>query len=311
MKTRKVLWLIVWLSWMVFPAVAQNEERIIASSPTPVSIPTEVKQRLQTLLPDKIKLQAETNGATEFYAANLYEYIDGGADAYHLYDFVALIHQEYKAQKAEITVDIYDMGDPQNAFGIYSVERSPNYDFLPIGAEGYASDYALNFLQDRYYVKLSAFSQEGKADAVLEAFAREISAQIKTGKTLPDLFAFFPAENRIVRSEKFLLKSAMGHEFLAPACQASYNFQGRESILMLAQAASPEQAAERIARLKSYFQESGKVESLPRMGEAAWRGSNSYEGEMWFLTKGVYTLLLINPPPNGEAVLGEFAAKVK
>lgn len=301
----------VCLCCLVLPAVAQEDGRISSSDSPPVIIPDEILQRLQELLPDPAKLQAKPNGKTGFYAENLYEYIDGAAEVFLLYDFVALIHQEYKASKTDVTVDIYDMGNPLNAFGVYSAESSPNYNFLPLGAEGYISDYALNFLQDRYYVKLSGFSSVGTADVVLKAFALQISMRIKTGKNLPDLFGLFPRENRIAHSEKFMLKSALGHDFLAPACQASYNFQGKESILMLVEASNAEKAAEQTSQLKSYFQKSGTLEPLPQLGQEAWRGSTSYEGEMWFLSKGLYTLLLINPPANGEAVLREVASKVK
>jgi len=36
-----------------------------------------------------------------------------------------------------VTVDIYDMGNAQNAFGIYASERSPDNSFITLGAEGY------------------------------------------------------------------------------------------------------------------------------------------------------------------------------
>jgi len=44
---------------------------------------------------------------------------------YLLYDFQVLLHQDFKAGAADITADVYDMGKPEDAFGIYSAERSP------------------------------------------------------------------------------------------------------------------------------------------------------------------------------------------
>jgi hypothetical protein len=292
---------------------AQEDERgvVPATVSKPVNIPEENKHKLQLFLPVQTQVQAEALGAPVFYAANLYEYIDGGAEVYHQYDFVTLIHQEYKAKETEVTVDIYDMGNPLNAYGLYASERSPNYNFLPIGAEGYVSDFALNFLQGTCYVKLSAFSPNGKADTVLQSFAQSISERIKTGKTLPELFNIFPRENRVARSEKFVRKSPLGHEFLSPAYQVSYSVQGQECQLMLSEAASPQQARERTARLRDHFQKSGKLEPVPLVGAEASRGSNSYEGEMLFLTQGIYTILLVNSSPSGEALLKELASKVK
>ena len=61
-----------------------------------------------------------------FYSPDsLYQQIDGGADIYLLYDFKSLLHQDFKSGAAELTVDIYEMGKTENAFGIYAAERSP------------------------------------------------------------------------------------------------------------------------------------------------------------------------------------------
>ena len=81
--------------------------------------------------------------------------MDGGADVYLLYDFQVLLHQDFKSGQAELSTDIFDMGSAEDAFGIYAAERSPSYRFLDIGIEAYRSEGILNFLQDRYYIKLS------------------------------------------------------------------------------------------------------------------------------------------------------------
>ena len=129
-------------------------------------IPAEVKTRLAALLPTG-------KNAPRFYSSDLYRYMDGGADIYLKYGLVAMAHREYKNAGVDMTVDVFDMGGPLQAFGIYSAERSPEYHFIPIGAEGYSSESTLNFLQGRYYVRLSAFG-DGAAPA-LDNFARTIS----------------------------------------------------------------------------------------------------------------------------------------
>jgi len=121
-------------------------------------IPAEVKTRLGALLP-------KGGNAVRFYSSDLYRYMDGGADIYLKYGLVALAHREYKRAGVDMTVDVFDMGGPLQAFGIYSAERSPEYRFIDIGTEGYSSESTLNFLQGRYYVRLSAFG-DGAAPAL-------------------------------------------------------------------------------------------------------------------------------------------------
>src|ERR1035437_3876372 len=91
-------------------------------------VPAEVKTRLGALLP-------KGGDAVRFYASDLYRYMDGGADIYLKYGLVALAHREYKSAGVEMTVDVFDMGGPVQAFGIYASERSPEYHFVDIGAE--------------------------------------------------------------------------------------------------------------------------------------------------------------------------------
>ena len=137
-----------------------------SGSPSP-TVPPATQESLLKLLPDRAKFAATTS-TRRFYAADLYEYIDGEAAGYHAYDFVALLNQAYKVQDADVTVDIYDMGAPTNAFGVYAAECSPENHFVEIGAEGYLGDSALNFWQGRYYVKLSGSDPKGNLDPVLE-----------------------------------------------------------------------------------------------------------------------------------------------
>ena len=75
-----------------------------------------------------------------FLPDTLFEYIDGAAESYLAYNFQGLVVGQYKkdgAPSQELTVEIYDLGSPRNAFGIYSMERYPESQFLQLGVQGY------------------------------------------------------------------------------------------------------------------------------------------------------------------------------
>ena len=156
---RKVLLFLLVLA--MAPAFLNAQDYEGESSPAP--IPAGIQERLAGLLPEPAEAGAKPASERQFYSSDLYRYIDGAADAFLRFDLVAMVHQEYKAKDADITLDIYDMGNPLNAFGMYAAERSPSYHFLSLGAEGYVSDFILNFFQGEFYVKLSAFSNDGKS----------------------------------------------------------------------------------------------------------------------------------------------------
>ncbi len=261
-------------------------------------------------LPDTAVFGGKAAEAAHFYLSDLYEYIDGGAEVFHGYGMRAMIHQEYRAGKTDLTVDIYDMGDPLNAFGIYSAERSPDYHFIRIGAEGYVSDFVLNFLQGSYYVKLSAFSEGDKPEAMLQAVAESISRKIGSGRSMPQAFAF-PAHGLVERSEKYVVHAPLGHEFLAPAATALYRFDGKDTTVIVSLASSTAGAAERAARLKDRFAQSGKASPLPGLGRSAFQGTNSAEGEMLFFARGPDLVIVANPPAQSDIFLKELFSSIQ
>jgi len=231
----------------------------------------------------------------------LYQYIDGGADVYLLYDFQTLLHQDFKSGAAEVTVDIYDMGRPEDAFGIYSAERSPKYNYIPVGAEGYHSKGALNFFQDRYYVKLVG-SGTG-ADTLLDQFAHTLSTRIAGSRTLPPVLSKLPQLHRVRHSEQYIRKDPLGHPFLAPSYVVTYASAPKESKMFVSVATDPAAAKARIDQLAKHFKQTGECAAAPELGEGGIRAKNSFEGTVIARTHGRYVLLLLNPPPDGAALL--------
>jgi hypothetical protein len=188
-----------------------------------------------------------------FGPENLFEYIDGGAEAYLSYDFKELVVGQYAADasKAAVTVEIYDMGTALNAFGIYGAERFPDSRFLDVGSQGYAEDGVLNFLHGRYYVKLLCFDCEGDGSATLLGFARDIIAK-SSGEPdgFPPLLQSLPRRGLVANSEKFILSNVLGFGFLHDGYLASYSPEGAAFDGFIVAAASPEEVE---SMLKQYL----------------------------------------------------------
>jgi hypothetical protein len=284
------------------PGLLMAQEEGGQGSPPPV-IQAAAKERLTRLLPEPSEVGAEPTGERKFFSSDLYEYSDGAADAYLDYGLVAMVHQEYKASDTDVTLDIYDMGAPSNAFGIYAAESSSDYHFLPIGAEGYGTNEILNFFQDEFYVKLSAFSDKEKTAPVLERFAQVVSRRIGPSGKMPEFLSLFPAEHLVSHSCKFVKKSPLGHDFLAPAIMAAYAWGEKQISLVITKAPDAKAAMQKVGQLRDYFGRSGKVVPQPGLAPGALLGSNQVEGEGVFFASGSYVVLCLNPPPNPESFL--------
>jgi hypothetical protein len=178
---------------------------------------------LESFLPE-IEGFRLTESLQNYYPETLFEYIDGAAEIYLAYDFKQLIVAQYKKIDApdSLAVEVYDMGDPKNSFGIYSAERYPDSQFLPLGTQGYVEEGALNFLAGAYYVKLLCFDCGDRADEILVTFSKDIASRVGDKSGFPVLLKSFPREGMLPNTEKFILRNVMGYRFLHDGYLANY-----------------------------------------------------------------------------------------
>ena len=267
-------------------------------------------QRMLKLIPETPPVGAVAQAAASFYGPdNLYQYMDGGADIFVLYGVTTLLHQEFRVKEVEVAVDIFDMGSPDSAFGMYAAERAPNYRFIRMGAEGYKDEGILNFFQDRYYVKLAGFG--AGADAVLDAFAASLSGNIGANSSVPAMLSQMPVAGRKPHSEQYMPKDPLGHAFLGPAYVIAYSSGDQESKLFLTVARDRADAQQRFEELKQHFSRSGQCKDAPEVGEGAIRGNNSFEGNVIAQAKGRYLLVLVNPVAGNERLIQAAAANLQ
>jgi hypothetical protein len=94
-----------------------------------------------------------------FMPKNLWQQIDGRAEFFLSYDMVQMTLAEYTdPSKAEtfIDVSIHDMGNPSNAFGVFSAERQEDIHPVDLGREAYRSGANLFIWKGPYYVRMIA-----------------------------------------------------------------------------------------------------------------------------------------------------------
>ena len=94
---------------------------------------------LAALVP-RVDAWTPSEAPRSFFPENLFEYIDGAAESYLSYEFRELLVVDLvkKGTEATLTLEIYDMGSPVNAFGIFGAERYPE----AVAALGRASTLA-------------------------------------------------------------------------------------------------------------------------------------------------------------------------
>ncbi len=153
---------------------------------------------------------------------NLWDFINGAADNYLAYDFVDLHVAEYKKGREVIKLEVYRHEDNTMAFGIYSSERSPSFNFRKIGAQGYIIDGAINFFKGNYYVKIRTYSKKPKTLQAAESLAYRTAELLQGTSELPAVLSLFPAEGKKENEETYINISVLGHNFLNGAFRALY-----------------------------------------------------------------------------------------
>jgi hypothetical protein len=214
----------------------------------------------------KIDGWTATEKTRSYFPDTLYEYIDGAAESYIGYDFKELAVAEFakSGTQASLTLEIYDMGNDLDAFGIYSAERFPDNKTVDVGTHGYIEGEVLNFIAGTDYVKLLCFKGGDATVLILETVARKVAAAAGTKGAIPALFSVFPKDGLVPNSEKYIRRNVMGFDFLGNGYLVSYKADGAEFEGFVIEPDKGQDTAALMKRLLDFFVGDGQaVEPLP------------------------------------------------
>ncbi len=176
-----------------------------------------------------LKIEKET-----YTPANLFELIDGAADLYIQYGFQRLYIATYhNNQDIAVRVELYHHNVPENAYGIYTSERMPDYHFIPVGVQGYTAEGVLHFLTGSFYVKIMSVGSRNAGEEILRLIAEEIVKKINQNNSWPVEISFFPEEGKVFMSDGYVAKNFLGYGFLQSAFTARYTTGGGMTLFII------------------------------------------------------------------------------
>ncbi len=255
---------------------------------------------LRYLLP-KVESFNFSETPQDYFPETLYEYINGAAEIYLGYNFNQLIVGQYQMNKsdASLSVEIYDMGNDFNSFGIYSAERFADAEFISVGNQGYLEEGTLNFIVGKYYVKLLCFDCGKNPEPVLRLFSEEILKNIEDKGQLPPLLSVLKQEGIIPNSEKFILRNFLGYEFLENGYVASFKLGDLEFDCFLIEGKTAEDARQ---MLKKYLEK--RKQGNPEKISLGYHLKDRYYGHI-FLAHVKNYLCGVMKIKDGSEKLGE------
>jgi len=151
-----------------------------------------------------------------FDRATIFDYINGAGEVFLAYDFHRVIVLRFtRAGEPDVTVELFDMGSSEDAYGVFSHARESEETGIGQGFEFRGS--LLCFWKSRYFVCVMAESDGDEARTVVYSLAREIDSRIRVSGNRPTLIDILPADQMIPASIRFFhLHSSLNyHYFLA------------------------------------------------------------------------------------------------
>jgi hypothetical protein len=176
----------------------------------------EETMEMQVLVPGEFsgwKLQQDVE---TYNRETIFDYINGAGEIYLMYGFkkVEVFHLA-KDDQPVILVEVFDMGSPEEAFGIFSHARE--------GAEGgigQGSEFrggVLCFWKGNFFICISSYQETPETQKTIPLLAGEISRKITVTGEKPKLLNYLPAEGLQKNTVRFFHKhtSLNFHYFLA------------------------------------------------------------------------------------------------
>ena len=122
----------------------------------------------------------------------LYNYIDGGAELYLSYGMKEVASRIIIQDDNEIRIEIFDMGETRNAFGVFTHTRTQDDKIYGQGSQYFTG--ALIFWKDHYFIAITANDDNEPIRSAMKQIADEVDAKIHTTGELPAIVDLLPFE---------------------------------------------------------------------------------------------------------------------
>jgi len=247
-------------------------------------------ESFQAFLPSLEEWEA-VDGPTEYAPENLYDLINGEAEAFVGYGFVKGLAAilESKNGVGALEWRLYDMGTKLNAFGIYQLYAPSDAKELKVGTAGLFKDQYAAFYIGRHFVQVEGLTgEEGEEEAAI-TLATETARLLPQDTKPPDELYLFPKKNLVKRSIRYTPQGALGYQFLKAAMEARYLLKGTKDPIktFVLQYKKRPETQMAFDAYRAFLKDKGKAEiEEVFMGEQALRGVDPYHGNLVLIQAG-------------------------
>jgi hypothetical protein len=162
-------------------------------------------------------------------ADNLWEYINGAAELFVSYGVRSCTTTDLASGELAVTVDLYDMGVPLNAFGVFKREGSGESVEVENAVAALVSPpYQALLVRGSTYAKVNVFQGELTMEAGRELLT-ELARVLPGETTLPQELTLLPADGKVEGTESYQAEGYLGLTELKDCVFAEYAGDGEET----------------------------------------------------------------------------------
>jgi hypothetical protein len=158
-------------------------------------------QKLTALIPPTVgPYVSEADQA--FDAESIFDYIDGAGEVYRSYNMRLLVARRFhKDGKPDIVVDLFDMGSPDDAFGVFTHDLDG--EDAQVGQGSTYKAGLLSFWKGRYFLSVYAEEETAETKGLVLELGLRIAAAIPNRGEKPVLLRFLPPDGLVAGRVRF------------------------------------------------------------------------------------------------------------
>ncbi len=234
---------------------------------------------------------------------SLYDYIDGGAELYISYSIKEVISRFITNENGdEIRIEIFDMSESKNAFGVFTHTRTQDEGIYGQGSQYFPGTQI--FWKDKYYVSIMATDENEAIRSAIKDLASEINDKINTTGKMPDVVSLLPLENLKedgciyfhhyiwLNSYYFIANDNLfGIDDHTNAILAKYGSKDNRHYLLVIEYENEEKPGSAFSVFKTQFLNPQSDETAVQIEDGSWLGGTTY---------GKYLICIFNAPSKTE-----------
>ncbi len=237
---------------------------------------------------------------TIYTSQTLEQHIDGASQAVQRFEFKNCMYAVYApggVGSNVITVDIYTMGSPLDAFGYYSTQLSPevgSVKMLHYGASAFAQSTNVTFWKGDYYVSVTlAAPNSAVFHKAMLSLAGYVAAHLQGSLSEPAMIKLLPP-GYTPHTEQFLRRDVAGERFLTDGVVAKYPAAGEQGQTFVCKYASPSAASSAFRKYisslsKPFLLAPGSSVKMGRgIGSSSFSVKTRFSGYVQVALKGDY-----------------------